>query len=722
MRHPLSQSGFSLIEIIIASIILAIVVGSSLTFMGNTETKDTFGGTVQGTSACLLEANKILANIKEKGQARTRLNFPAAQIAGGTYRFLNNTILDQIGQSTSEFGIPFAHRWPAPADSQIYETQPAAPGNAFVLRPNLLIMGYMSAMQAMYNSNSAGFCTGSGMASYVDDGGIENIITANTNPLLNHPTLGNATSRLRIQIFNTNSGATSCPARVNIGPRGTDNSTANYRRRPRGLSIGVNHPDNNNEEVFDHSPTNPASTNLGFLVTARVNYTDRSGQAKSCSVQEKFQYTTQPQNSMTLEFEDIDTPAPVPATNPSSNDSNIAEGINTTIRTTDGSDFTQTTVRTNAGNNSPTFSASGAAAHQFAGPNRPIYYGCGENTPNPSSVVLRLTRTRSGSIHMCRNLSVLRTARELTGGANPLSDPEHGTLWDYEAISLSAAKAGFAVRIDGNTIIPVVQKNITAGLTNTFYSTELIQPEITYYARKHMADNNTFMTGLFYPQGTYYCLNEDNCGGGGSAEAIIRKALPRFPRGSYRPNDLAAPAPVAEGGFRYHHPLTRTGAGTAAATSTTANWIPCEQLTNICNTPGALASAGFKAENGPNQRDAYEMRYNNLPSGCEVHIQVAEVDAGYNISATEFREYVQEKTPGNWVCRNGTTGNGIFNNKDSLTPHAPPSVAPGYPPSPMWFFACAPASPAPLCGDVGPSVDCCLPFPMFPRYKATHPN
>jgi hypothetical protein len=88
----------------------------------------------------------------------------------------------------------------------------------------------------------------------------------------------------------------------------------------------------------------------------------------------------------------------------------------------------------------------------------------------------------------------------------------------------------------------------------------------------------------------------------------------------------------------------------------------------------------FVPGNG-NIPDSYRLEYApaapGLPSGCEFHMQIAEVDSAYNVRATEVREYTLEKAPGNKLCSTGTTGAGGYAaNRWYFSCDATPAVAP----------------------------------------------
>lgn len=727
MKRPLGQSGFSLIEIVIASVILSIIVGSSLTFMSNTSTQDTFRGKIQQDNSCLAEANKLLANIKDRGQARRRLNLPRAKLLAGSYTFTSavdpsigdflstdiNSLVDTnddgIFTNDNDFapvepGIPHAHRWPVTVPYRIYSGNTASDDN--IVRPHLLIMGYMNTLQAMYNSNPGGFCGATGLQTYNDN----TIIiqpTANLNQAQSAPA---PTARLRIQPFNTQTGATAGCGAVNIRPAGPRENTITARRTSAPPSASpvadpfhpiITNPVNN--EIFDPDVT--ASTDLGFIVTSTVTYTDRKGSLRRCSVQEKFQYNAQPENSQTLEIHDTDQVA-----NPASGSRWSGGPINDID---DGVRDINGTVRTQGVANPPVLS-DGAAANT-------VFLGCGEAATNHArSVNFRMTRTRPGSVHMCRDLSFKRHAQRRTSPAlngtydyAHTSDLTNSTGGTYPA---SGAQSGFIVRF-------------SEGSWTTFRSHEVMRhPYFRARGQSTGKFNNLVIGGLYYPRthahtdiaptgpgsgaptsysaGGYYCINGAGCGGINDTSItpaqMVERALPHLPLsyGTWR----ASPT------FDVRNFITIDEVDHAIDGS--RNWGPCETLTVNC--PGATVDISqFEPGNNSNsQLDAYHILINHLPVGCEVHVQIAEVDAGYNIRATEVREYIQEPQLGNRLCRKG-----LSDNKFTLLNNDYRG---------KWFFACTsiytPANggwgAVPNCSAAtSANTDCCFPYPDFPLYS-----
>lgn len=727
MQRHLGHSGFSLIEIVIASVILAIIVGSTLTFMSNTETQDSFRGKIQQDSTCLAEANRVITNIKERGQSRVRLNFPRSKIVGGSYVFTGptdpaigaqgspdiNAGVDTNGDgnftndndySPAEPGIIFANRWATPiyAATPPNAFAPAVPG-PFVVRPHLMIMGYMTALQTMYNSNPSGFCGGSGLQTYGDN----TIILQPTTTFNQRQGAAAPITRLRIQPFNTQSGAVTACTAVNVRPAGPRESTLNARTSTATSASPTASPYyppiTNATGIYIFEPDSTTQVDVGFLVTATVDYVDRKGASRSCFVQEKFQYNGQPENSETLEIQDTDQTADATNSTGWTTGAAINDTNNSTKLDING------TIRSLGIANPPALN-DGATSNT-------MYVGCGDVASQHSrSINFRLTRTRPGSVHMCRDLSSLRLAQETTG---------HGDGgYDYALIHQLRSSNG-----SNYTATPFMNGfmvRFSTGMFTTFHSHELMR--LPYFRGKGEGTgtpyNNLLIGGLYYPQtyshanihpshpvqssfgqigdpdfegAGYYCFSGAGCAGSGTAADMVRRALPRSTHANGSWNVKNASTRYFQAPFNYANSLI--------------NWVPCENLTiSRCTGTTVAVSQFTPGNNSSSQRDAYHIRLNNLPSGCDVHVQIAEIDAGYNVKATEVREYIQEPQLGNRLCRKGYAG-GQFG-------------AIGNDFRGKWFFACTygpnaygPASAAPGCTDGNQDQDCCIPFPDFPEYR-----
>lgn len=700
MKRHLGQAGFSIVEIVVASVILAIIVGSSLTFMSNTETRDTFRGKIQQDNTCLTEANKIISNLKERGQSRMRLNFPSNILNNGarpTKTF--GVVLDQTyeGFFPWEPGIANSDRWPT--TKPVYTTNLASDSNT--IRPSLLIMGYMNALQGIYNSNSAICSNANGLSSYLDQLGANSIIIQPTSNFNQPSGAANPSAFLRIQPFNTQTGTVlACPSTVYVrpaGPREASLATNLYTPQPPGGGFpAIVNPTGNNIFLADSE----FSHTTGFLVTARVNYVDRKGQPRSCSVQEKFQYNAQPENSLTLEIKDTGATA--------TGGTWSAENINDTPVTAPAHDVLDIngTIKAVGVANPPDWSSA-------AGANAPAsqFIGCGQTANHVRSVNFRMTRTRPGSIHMCRNLSSMRVAQDVSAGTG---------AYDYAQLNQlvnSGGSAypdwGFMVRFSRGTFITFNSNELAAhpyfrarDATTNAVRNDLVMGGLYYPESTNISDGPNSVSGSF-PNGTsshsgYYCFSATGCGGGGTTADLIRRALPRSANGAGTWNSTA-PANTRD---------FNTSIQNLAADGT-RDWVPCESLTNVCDSASTLSTTRFVQGNSSTSAlDAYHLRIDNLPSGCDVHIQIAEVDAGYNVKATEIREYIQEPQLGNKLCRKGFAG--------TLFTTGPPSH-PDF--RGKWFFACtggstpyAPAGTAPNCSDGVGNQDCCFDYPDYPQY------
>ncbi|MCB9073065.1 MAG: hypothetical protein H6623_05555 [Bdellovibrionaceae bacterium] len=355
----------------------------------------------------------------------------------------------------------------------------------------------------------------------------------------------------------------------------------------------------------------------------------------------KISIRAQPANNLTLEYEDYVTTG-APAIPNNQDDTNIPENINDTVIST-----TPNTAGWSSGQK-PYYDQANNSAH-------PGIYNLCNATPPSRRVTMRLTRTRSGSIHMCRNLSAQRSPVQGTpasDAANTAAAP--AATWFYRQVG-TAANSGTGIGFYFRNEAPQ---------RTTFYSTELMQH--AYFNAKDRVDTpgDLFVAGLYYPDGTYYCNTGRGCGGSGvtTRYRTYQPRSPAFPiRERYDPGETTGSnnrVLTEYGNARSYFPSDH------GATTATAPWVPCETLHNtaVCGT-GTIEVNGFIPGDYTTTNmslDGYHMRFNTLPGGCEIHMQVAEVDAGYNIRSSEFREYIQEMAPGNRLCRNATKGDGTF--------------------------------------------------------------
>ncbi len=261
------------------------------------------------SNSCVALANGLLNRVKGTGLAMSSTPyFPTTYDADGTRH--------PGGAGLLNSGINAADRWPngAPFDILTFDNSDANPDNWFtVTKPALLINGVMNDLLAIYNSSPANFCTNAAGADYnnmmnmaqyyansadgidpelfafdqTDDGALAGSTAGNNIPDVIEA--GGLTASLRIQPYNIDDlvvlGA--CPA------------------APLQLAPASAVP--NESATAQMAQTGGVRNDLGLLTTVTVNYTDRNGTAKSCFVQQRFQYDKEvnnfPRITGTLEIE-----------------------------------------------------------------------------------------------------------------------------------------------------------------------------------------------------------------------------------------------------------------------------------------------------------------------------------------------------------------------------------------------------------------------------------
>ncbi len=261
------------------------------------------------SNSCVALANGLLNRVKGTGLAMSSTPyFPTTYDADGTRH--------PGGAGLLNSGINAADRWPngAPYDILTFN-QPnlGDPDTWFTsTKPALLINGVMNDLLAIYNTSPANFCTNAAGADYnnmmnmaqyyansadgidpelfafdqTDDGALAGSTAGNNIPDVIEA--GGLTASLRIQPYNIDDlvvlGA--CPA------------------APLQLAPASAVP--NESATAQMAQTGGVRTDLGLLTTVTVNYTDRNGTAKSCFVQQRFQYDKEvnnyPRMTGTVEF------------------------------------------------------------------------------------------------------------------------------------------------------------------------------------------------------------------------------------------------------------------------------------------------------------------------------------------------------------------------------------------------------------------------------------
>jgi len=629
---------------------------------------------LQANNACLAEANRVMNNIKERGLIRSRYTLPVP--IGSTFATAM-TVSGTQPTAATENGLTVGQRWMT--GEEIYG--PLA--DPQILRPYVEIMGYMNFLQALYNNNKSAFCPNSG------PGNVDSASDPVNTGVSDSSNLANAHSYLKVQPFDTTTGtvvacnAAGANAPIHIRPPHdassaysttipvSDTTTVGNLPLIRTTGTQANYP-NGTKSMF--AADSVVTDTKGWAVTVTVNYEDRKHTSQSCSIQEKFQYSTQPANLSKFEFQDIEGADPSAA----QSDTATPENLNGTVRMhwlSADPIYPATDPLTGGVHPTADYSQSTTLpSDPSADPTNTLFYGCASSDYN-RSVNLRLKNVRPGSIMMCRNLSSMRDLPTQAAGV------EHAYF-------------------------PFAQRT-------TFYSTELLQN--AYFAAQDNADSiagDMMIFGLYYPAsaapgGDYYCYSAEGCSN-----------LPRFSYGfdgSYLPAGQPAThtwTDPSNPSIAHYYPRTTP----AAAAASTTGWVPCETI-NVCGVTPTYAGfvPGFRTDAATaNDFDAYHLQINNLPVGCEVDIQMNEVDAGYNAKATEFKEYIHEKIPGDKLCRNGDASH-LLNPVSGGPTHG----------AHEWFFACSSKTQyqdltygaglsVPKCTSGNDTTPCCLDFPFYP--------
>lgn len=621
MRFVKSQAGFSLVEAVIGMVLLAILVGAVLSVTIGSD-KSSFRKNVAFNASCRTEAQRLMGNFKSKGLVRNYYNFPSrtavpagpggALPAAGVH-VRPPGVPGATDPSATEEGIAPAQRWQNTGSADVINTpltiaDPAA--NTSILRPHTLIMGTISALETIYNNNPA-VCAPPGLATpapaplnviFPTPVGVEDSGAENTG-------LSQPTAYLQIRLFNTTTGAPiagSCggahehvamPNERAAGPA----NTRPINNLPSGLVGGVNHPGASPLPPLIRVGRQDPSVlfNAGFEVTITVEYNNRNGSTERCSATEKFQYPLNlADQTIPLALQDFHPTLENPA-----DDSNTPVHMNGAINSASNIDY-----------------GSGVGDLPAV--------RC--DATHSGTVYMRVANARPGSIYMCRNLSAQR----------PLNDTAGLNTFNVQNINANTYR------------LRVLRPN---GLRQTFYSSELSQNTT---ARDNggrpdgvlNSDGFYQYNSLYYPAGNYFCDDRENCPG-----------LPRFDTtGTYFPR-------ATTGHYDLFLPNNHNSQNNTAWNTTydTGKWIPCEYARVACatNNYSATNTTTFAGRSwytpitefvpGAGTRaDGYHITYTGLPTGCEVHMQVAEVDPSYNVRAVEFYEYIHEAIPGNFLVFN----------------------------------------------------------------------
>lgn len=658
-----NESGFTLIEVLIASAILVALIAGVFGITANM-TK-TGIATVSQKSTCQIEAERILGRFKEKGLIRAEYHYAVPRTGAITGIPSGN---DVLGTSPTEQGLTSAIRWP--------NNRRIITGSApWRVRPSVQLMGLMSTLEALYNANGT-YCTGNsnkGIAGNASGADMFEDVSASASDL--NATSVAARSFIRIQRYNGSTEATNCvgAGSVSVRPSRTNEnvSVAAQLNNPNRINEGIGGYYSSARPVASQPSADVPAANIGFVVTARIEYRNRQGVDTSCQVQERFIYGVEDLQPDKLVVNDIDNQP-----------NDVPEGINNTIRTSNNAN---TSAGTNNGLMSTSLAQEIDGDYTLGANNNMAWWRACDAGGVSGTIRARVENLSPSGVYMCRNLSSQRNLpASRTGNYNPPG---------------------------------------TRRLVQTIQSTELSMKP--YYASQISASSNGFMAGMAYPEFNTYCHGFNsgfyNCRG---------HLFFSYDNGS-EGNNLFSNQLRRIGNYRYPYPR-------AASLIGSRNWVPCARMASV-NVCGRTPVAGYpRLVSGANDTVSMEFAYNNLPEGCDVHIQVAEVTPAYNVVAKDIREYIQERAPGNWLCHNNNAQNKDFSPYPDTHPsyndfshlvgwaNSPPTVT--VPPG-GWFFVCGarPSNfsngcPGGLSTGIGNA--CCLRYPddVHPGTYRSHIN
>ncbi len=626
-----SQKGFSLIEAVVGMVLLAILVGAILSVTLGDKTSARKNLTFN--ASCKAEAQRLMSEFKGKGLVRDHYRFAPAPggPGGGSLPVPESHVTVPDVPSASEEGLDYADRWANTGAADVINTpfttgDPVTGNPLTLLRPYTFIMGTISTLETLHN-NFPAVCTPPGLQAssaspplstiFPNPVGVEDSATSNTG-------LFDPEAFLQIRLFNTATGAViggTCGGAYDHAAMPNSSATGMLNVFPPGLNSGVNFPAGAPAAAMRIGQIPPSVRfNAGYEVTITVQYDGRDGNTAnppSCSVTEKFQYPLNMADpARPLRISDVDA-----AETPLADDGDTSEAINTFVPTSDP----------------PASSPSTPANIDYAanGGTRP-FRACDD--PNPGTLNFRVSNARPGSVFMCRNLTRQRMLNDTAG------------LNTYNIATISATRHLLNVFRAG-------------GLRQSFFSTELAQngtsfdnddTSVANADRPAAVANATTgfhqFNSLYYPFGSYFCDSvADGC-----------PNLPRFdttglssnlPAGPLDPEDYTVFTPST------HLSNTPTGWNIIFKTG---RWVPCEYAEISCATneysATDMATAAGQTLRTPitefvsgsgTVSDGYHIQYTGVPTGCEVHMQVAEVDSAYNVRTIEFYEYTQEAAPGN---------------------------------------------------------------------------
>lgn len=250
MKNCKRTGGFSVVEGIVASALVAtLALGGLASYNYMRKVRN------RSTDICRLHVAGVVEKFRSIGYFAAINNFNPIE---STRTFTGNSPTSLADSK----GIPNTQLWP---NISVLEAAPRP-----TLNNSVLISSSINALLAIYNSN-ADFCASSNGAVYTGSGLNSALVTYPSEDLKD------ATVRLQIVPYDADSGGplkpTTCPMPLRIAPGPIGPASSAFSSSPPKAKEG------------------DTKYNAGLLVRVIQNFTDEDGQASSCSVEQRFQYS-----------------------------------------------------------------------------------------------------------------------------------------------------------------------------------------------------------------------------------------------------------------------------------------------------------------------------------------------------------------------------------------------------------------------------------------------